>query len=108
MVTELAIYREVKVRGGPIRGGHSASVNAANFVLNSHMLPYLKKSWKTKISLKTESNHKESTPGEIKKHEQQIADLIWSLSEYIDPFHGAIWNMAADVELRSNITNGPL
>ena len=48
LVTELAIYREVKVRGGPIRGGHSASVNAENFVLNSHLLPNLKKSWKTK------------------------------------------------------------
>ena len=63
---------------------------------------------KNKISSKFESNHKESIPGEIKKHEQQIAELIGSLSEYIDPFHGAMWNMAADVELRSIITNGPL
>ena len=43
LVTEVAIYREVKVRGGPMRGGHSASINAENFILNYHMLPKLKK-----------------------------------------------------------------
>ena len=34
LVTEVAIYREVKVRGGPMRGSHSASINAENFILN--------------------------------------------------------------------------
>ena len=38
LVTEVAIYREVKVRGG-----HSASINAENFILNYHTLPKLKK-----------------------------------------------------------------
>ena len=49
LVTEVAIYREVKVRGGPMRGDHSASINAENFILNSHMLPKLKKELKNSI-----------------------------------------------------------
>ena len=96
LVTEVAIYREVKVRGGPMRGGHSASINAENFILNSHMLVKLKKELKKKMNLKTESNHKESTPGKIKKHEEQIAELIGSLIDYVDPFHGITGNMAGD------------
>ena len=108
LVTEVAIYREVKVRDGPMRGGHSASINAENFILNSHMLPKLKKELKNKINLKTESYHKESTPGENEKHEEQIAELIGSLGDYVDPFHGATRNMATDVGLPSNITNGLL
>ena len=43
LVTEVAINREVNVTGGPIRGGYSASMNAENFILNSHMLSKLKK-----------------------------------------------------------------
>ena len=31
------------MRGGPMRGGHSDSINAENFILNSHMLPKLEK-----------------------------------------------------------------
>ena len=108
LVTEVAIYREVKVRVGPMRGGHSASINAENFILNSHMLPKLKKELKNKINLKTESYHKESTPGENEKHEEQIAELIGSLGDYVDPFHGATRNMATDVGVPSNITNGLL
>ena len=118
LVTEVAIYREVKVRGGPMRGGpmrggpmrggHSDSINAENFILNSHMLPKLKKELKNKMNLKTESYHKESTPRENKKHEEQIAELIGSLGDYVDPFHGATRNMATDVGLPSNITNGLL
>ena len=44
---------------------------------------------KNKMNLKTDSNHKESTPGEIKKHEEQTAKLIKSLIDYVEPFHGA-------------------
>ena len=96
LVTEVAIYKEVKDRAGPMRGGHSASINAENFILNSHMLVKLKKELKKKMNLKTESNHKESTPGKIKKHEEQIAELIGSLIDYVDPFHGITGNMAGD------------
>ena len=34
---------------------------------------------KNKMNLKTHSNHKESTPAEIKRHEEQTAELIKSL-----------------------------
>ena len=54
---------------------------------------------------KTESNHKESTPGEIKKHEEKIAGFIGSLNDYGDPFHESAQNMA---EMLGNIKNGLL
>ena len=60
------------------------------------------------MNLKTESNHKKLIPRVIIKHEQQITELIGSLSDYVDPFHGATRNMATDVELPSNIKNGLL
>ena len=108
LVTEVAIYREVKAIGGPMRGGRSVSINAENFILNSHMLAKLKKELKNKMNLKTDSNQKESTSRKMKKHEEEIAELIGSLIDYVDPFHGATRNMVTDVELLSNITNGLL
>ena len=60
------------------------------------------------MNLKAESNNKKLIPREIIKHEQQITELIGSLSDYVDPFHGATRNMATDVELPSNIKNGLL
>ena len=46
------------------------------------------------MNLKTDSNHKESTPEELKKHEEQTVDLIGSLNDYGDPFHEAARNIA--------------
>ena len=44
LVTQVAINRDVKIMGDPMRGGHSASINAENdFIRNSHMLAKLKK-----------------------------------------------------------------
>ena len=60
---------------------------------------------KNKINLKTDSNQEDSTLGENKKHEEQIAGLIGSLNDYGDHFHGAAWNMA---EISGNIINGLL
>ena len=40
------------------------------------------------MNFKTESNQKESTPWEIKKHEQ-IAGVIECLNDNGDPFYGA-------------------
>ena len=53
------------------------------------------------MNLKTESNHKKLI---------QIANnrTYWKLKRLFDPFHGAARNMATDVELPSNITNGLL
>ena len=53
------------------------------------------------MNLKTESNHKKLI---------QITNnrTYWKLKRLFDPFHGATRNMATDVELPSNITNGLL
>ena len=53
------------------------------------------------MNLKTESNHKKLI---------QIANnrTYWKLKRLFDPFHGAARNMATDVELPRNITNGLL
>ena len=49
LVTVVAINREVKARGGPMRSGYSASINAeSDFILNFHMLAKLKKELKKK------------------------------------------------------------
>ena len=45
--------------------------------------------------LKTDSNHKESTPREIKTHEEQIAGFIESLN---NPIQGAAQIMMARKE----------
>ena len=109
LVTKVAINRQVKVRGGPMGGRYSTSINAENdFILNSHVLAKLRKELKNKMSLKTDSNHKESTPGEIKKHEEQIPGLTGSLNNYDDPFYVAAQNMATGAEIPSNIINGLL
>ena len=69
------------------------------------MLAKLKKELKNKMNLKTESNHKESTSREAKKHEEQIAEVFGSLIDYVDTFHGATQSMAAYVEIPGSITN---
>ena len=51
------------------------------------------------MNLKTESNQKESTPWEIKKHEEQIAGVIEWLNDYGDPFYRAAQNMATSAEI---------
>ena len=57
------------------------------------------------MNLKTDWNHKESTAGEIKRHEEQIAGLTGSLN---DPFHGVAQNMAAGSEIPGDIINALL
>ena len=57
---------------------------------------------KNKVNLKTDSNHKESTPGEIKGHEEQIVGLIGNLN---NPSLGVVQNMAARAEISGNIIN---
>ena len=66
LVNEETINREVIVRGGPMSGGYSTSVDAENdFILNSHILARLRKEIKKKMNFKTDSNFKESTPGKL-------------------------------------------
>ena len=55
LVNEVTINREVKVKGGPMRGGCSTSIDAENdFILNSHILAKLRKELKSKINFKTD------------------------------------------------------
>ena len=70
LVNEETINREVNVRGDPMSGGYSTTIDAENeFILNSHILAKLRKEIKNKKNFKTDSNFKEPTPGEIRKHE---------------------------------------
>ena len=55
------------------------------------------------MNFKTDSNLKESTPGEIRKHEEQIARLIGSWNNYSNPFHEVARNMATGVETQPTI-----
>ena len=106
LVNEVTINREIKVRGGPMRGGYSISIDAHNdFIVNSHILSKLRKELKNKMNLKTDLNHKKSIPGEFKKHKEQIAGPIGNLKDYGNPFHGAVQNRAAGAEIPGNIAN---
>ena len=79
-----------------------------DFILNSHILAKLRKEFKNKINVETNSNFKESTPVEIRKHEEQIARLIGNLNNYSNPFHEVAWNMATGAEIPGNKINGLL
>ena len=57
------------------------------------------------MNLKTNSNHKESTPGKIERHEEQTVGLIGSLN---DPFHGVAQKMTVGSEIPGNIMNALL
>ena len=106
LLNEKTTNREVNVRGGPMSGGYSTAIDAENdFILNSHILAKLRKEFKNKMNFKTDSNFKESTPGEIRKHEEQIASVIGSLNKYSNPFHEVAWNMATVAEIPGNIIN---
>ena len=82
MVTKVGIYRGVKVRGGPMEDGHSASINAENFILNSHVLAKLKKELKNKMNLKTDSrvcfcNDLQSAKRKSRKEERFRKKQFW-------------------------------
>ena len=88
MVNEETIIKAVIVGGDPMSGGYCTSVDAENdLILNSHILAKLRKEFKDKMNFKTDSNFKESTPGEIIKHLEQIARLIGSLNNYSNLYH---------------------
>ena len=57
------------------------------------------------MSYKTNSNFKESTPGEIRKNEEPIARLTGSLNNYSNPFYEV---MATRAEIPGNKINALL
>ena len=88
-------------------GGYCTSIDAENdLILNSHILAKLRKEFKDKMNFKTDSNFKESTPGEIIKHLEQIARLIGSLNNYSNLYHEVAWTMATGAEIPGDIING--
>ena len=82
LINEETINREVIVRGGPMNGGYSTSIDAEDdFILNSHILVKVKKEFKNKMNFKTDSNFKASTPGENRKHKEQKATFFMKQRE---------------------------
>ena len=107
LVNEETIIKAVIVGGDPMSGGYCTSIDAGNdLILNFHILAKLRKEFKDKMNFKTVSNFKESTPGEIIKHLEQIARLIGSLNNYSNPYHEVAWTMAAGAEIPGDIING--
>ena len=108
LVTEATVNREVKIRGGPMRGGHSTSVEAVgDFVLNTHVIAKLRRTLKNKMHLKTSCLHKECSQGQRKLHEHYIQNLLLTLL-HIDPFHGPARNIINGLELTFKIIDGLL
>ena len=87
LITETTINREVKVRGGAMRGGFSTSKKANDtFIKTSHLMAKVRRKLKEKIHLLTSSVHKEMTPGARRKHDETVNNLRTKVEEYFDPF----------------------
>ena len=80
MFTEVTINREVKFKSVLMSARYNRSIDAENnFILHG----------RTRHKVKIDSNHKESTHGEIKNHKEQVVRLIGRLKEHSKPFQGA-------------------
>ena len=107
LVTEVTVNREVKIRGGPMRGGYSTSAEAVDdFVLNTHSIAKLRRALKHKMNMKTSSQHKEFSPGQMKLHEQYVNQLISNIQT--DPFTGPARNMISGLEITTKIIDSLL
>ena len=107
LVTEVTVNREVKIRGGLMRGGYSTSVETVDdFILNTHALAKLRRALKYRINVKTSSNHKEFSHGQKKMHEQYFQQLLKSIPT--GPSHGPARNIMSGVEISSKIIDGLL
>ena len=59
LITETTINREVKVRGGPMRGGYSTFERTTDaFIKTSHLMAAIRRKLKEKLSYVTSSTHK--------------------------------------------------
>ena len=99
-MTEIGPNRESKIRGGPMRGGYSASPEAVDiFYKNSHKLAKLRKHEKDRLLIKTSSAHYETSAGAKAKHEKQASSLTEKLQTYYAPFEGPARNLSTRIEL---------
>ena len=64
LVTQFTINKEVKVRGGPMRGGYSISFDVENDFDGKLLM--------SQMRMKTASTHKEATYGKMQRREEQI------------------------------------
>ena len=107
LVTEVTVNREVKVRGGPMRGGYSTSGETVDdFVLNTHSIAKLRRALKNKMNMKTSSQHKEFSHGQKKLHEQYVTQLLSNI--HTDPFHGTARNLVSGLEIKSKLIDSLL
>ena len=87
LITETTSNREVKVRGGPMRGGYSTSEKTTDALIKtSHLMAAIRRKLKEKLSYVPSSAHKEITPGSRKQNDNVVRDLTIQLGDYFDPF----------------------
>ena len=110
LITETTINREVKVRGGPMRGGYSTSEeNTDAFIKTSHIMATVRSKLKEKLAYVTSSAHKEITPGSRIQHDNVVKDLINQLREYFNPFIEApARHFKTGVEIEPDVIKGLL
>ena len=81
------MYREVNVRGGPMKGGFSTSESSNDaFVKTSPLKPKIRAKLKEEFNILTNSVHKELTIGSRKKHDRIVSRLATVIEENVDPF----------------------
>ena len=105
LITETTINREVKVRGGPMRGGYSTSfeVNDA-FIKTSHLMAKIRGKLKEKLNVLSSTVHKEVTPAARSRHDTIVTRLEVTLKDYFDPFvDGPARHFATGAEIDGNV-----
>ena len=110
LITETTINREVKVRGGPMRGGFSTSERANDvFIKTSHLMAAIRRKVEEKLSYITSRAHKEVSAGSRMKHDYTIRDLTNQLEQFFDPFvDGPARHFKSGLQINEDIINGIL
>ena len=110
LITECTINREVKVRGGPMRGGFSTSEDANDaFLKTSHVMAKIRSKLKERFAMLTSSVHKEITTGARKKHDGIVERLTRKLEENFDPFlNGPARHFMTGAQIDKSVISGLL
>ena len=73
LITETAINRDVKIRGGPMQGELCTDEKVVdNFVKTNHLMATVRAEMKERLDVLTQSVHKETAIGAINKHEAMV------------------------------------
>ena len=110
LITKATINREVKVRGGPMRGGYSTSVRATdNFIKMSHMMAAIRRKLKEKLWYVTSSAHTKISAGSTSKYDNTVRDRTNQLQELFDLFLEApARHFESGVQIEESIVDGLL